>query len=300
MFRIIEILRNGWAVVLLATVAGCASGETPPSASDRAYLVATLPVLEQIVRPLVGDSVDVRTLIRRPVSPHGYELRPSEARMVADAAGVITASPPIDGWIRSYAASDPFVLFENGDGSTSGSETSVGRSSSSAGRPGNPHGWTDPVRVAAALPGLRDYLCGVYPMDCSNIRIRANAFQRSLKVLADTLQARLRNVPRGSIAVSEPFLSPFLDRFGIGSEIVLRVVPEHDPSPAAIRRAIGGASDVRAVIVPSTTNDRLALLLAEERGWTVVHIDPIGLAYPDYPTYLSASTDSILAVQGSP
>lgn len=261
-----------WLLLLPLFVSlSCAPAEE--SHDEQAYVVATLPVVAHIVRPVAGDAVPVRTLIDRPVSPHAHELKPSEAGLIAGAVGIFAASRSIDGWIASYAGQNVHTLFE-----------------------GSAHAWSDPVLVAESAHGVSAHLCGLFPDNCGGFERRADAFADTLRSLTTQVRSRIGVIRPGTIALSEPFFAPFLERFGLEAGTVLRTVPEHDPSPASVRRAADGASGIRAIIVPSTTRDRLAEQLATARGWTIVPIDPIGLAYDDYASWLTASVDSLLAM----
>lgn len=269
-------MRERWLLLLpLFFCLSCSPQE--PSQDEDPYVVATLPVVAHIVRPVAGDAVPVRTLIDRPVSPHAYELRPSEAGLIAGARGVFSASRGVDGWIASYAGQDLHTLFE-----------------------GSSHAWTDPVLAAESTAGVSAQLCVLFPEECGGFERRAAAFSDSLHALTAQVSRRINTLQPGTIALSEPFFAPFLERFGLGAGTILRTVPEHDPSPASVRRAADGASGIRAIVVPSTTRDRLAEELAAARGWTVIPIDPIGFAYADYAAWLTASVDSLLAMTPSP
>lgn len=277
MFRRARILRERWMMLLLPLFVCLACSPPEPSQDNQPYVVATLPVVAHIVRPIAGDAVPVRTLVDRPVSPHAYELRPSEAGLIAGATGIFAASRGVDGWITSYAGQNVHMLFDGGA-----------------------HDWTDPVLAAESVPGVSTHLCVLFPDDCGGFERRAGAFADSLRRLTEQVYSRIGVLQPGTIALSEPFFAPFLERFGLGADTILRTVPEHDPSPASVRRAADGASGIRAIVVPSTTRDRLAEELAAARNWIVVPIDPIGLAFDDYASWLSASVDSLLAYTPDP
>ena len=62
-------------------------------------VVATTPQLADIARNVVGEDVEVETLLDGDVDPHDYEPRPSDAKALAEADVVLRSGGEVDAWL---------------------------------------------------------------------------------------------------------------------------------------------------------------------------------------------------------
>lgn len=81
--------RFRWLTVLLACVTlGCGnSGSTGPGsvASEKPIVVATIPMIADLVREVAGNDVDVRTLLNEGVDPHTYSPNGADIQLLQKA-----------------------------------------------------------------------------------------------------------------------------------------------------------------------------------------------------------------------
>lgn len=286
-----------WAVGALLLVGGCTS--VPEDSQDT--IVVSFEALRLITEPLAGD-IPVHALLAEGVSPHAYAPRPSEIARLNRAPLVIFAHPWVDGWISDLAGGDHVSLFgdssdldgrsvegfEEGDQSTSNDH---GHHHDHGGSD-DPHRWNDPSAVIEALPRLSDALCGIDPDSCPVIRRRAAVFASRLASLQDSLaQEMSRKAASGEEScyiTAQPFMDQFLDHFNVPYVGPLSVSADVEPSPSSLSRLLIDAEERKCdrLIVQTALENRLERRLAEERGWSIIEVDPLGYGASSYQQYL--------------
>ncbi|MEX1054961.1 MAG: metal ABC transporter substrate-binding protein, partial [Rhodothermales bacterium] len=179
---------------------GCGTSE---ESSDAPLVVTTTDPFRAIVAPIVGDRAGVKALLPPGASPHTYEPRPSDMRMIASAEAFIYGAPQLDGWaarmesprVASMISWVPdsllMTLEDHGHGGV------------------DPHFWMDPLVVKTLLPHLAEYFCESDAESCTVYRQNAETFGRRLDHLNDSLTAMLAPVRGSAVLLSHPFLGYF-------------------------------------------------------------------------------------------
>ena len=95
-------------VVLLAVLAGCATGTSTGSTSQKLRVVAAENFWGSIAAQLGGSHVQVTSVITNPAAdPHDYEPTPDDGRTVATANYVIANGLGYDEWLHDLLAANP-------------------------------------------------------------------------------------------------------------------------------------------------------------------------------------------------
>lgn len=81
------------ALAFLVTVA-------TPAQADSPRIVASILPLHSLVAALAGDTHEVELLVPASASPHGYSMRPSEARRLQQADLVVWVGPELEGFLE--------------------------------------------------------------------------------------------------------------------------------------------------------------------------------------------------------
>ena len=256
----------------MLTVAACGSGGGSASSSHGASIVVTSNILGDVVRHLVGDAAAVEVVMPPNADPHEFS---ASARQAAD--------------MRSAD-----VLVVNGLGFESGLAATIGaaradgvtvievaplaprlRTLSEPGHGGpsvtDPHVFTDPARMAAAVAGLADRLeQHVHGLDTVSFRTRAAAYVAQLHALDADVARVLAAIPAGRriLVTNHDALGYFADRYGF--TVLGAVIPSlstlAEPSASDLTdlaRAIDKAR-VPAIFADTSSPKRLADALAAE------------------------------------
>lgn len=272
------------ALLLAAGAAGCR--RTAPAGEDGLRIVASIPALGSVVRLLLGPETPVHVLLPSGTSPHAYEPRPSDLRVLSHADLLVLAGPGVDDWAAPLTDGPVIELFASVPDSL---RLEV------AGRP-DPHFWLDPILVAAILPDLADALCATDRIPCPGLRERSMEAQRTLYRLADSVGVRLDSLPGSGVVVSGPFLTYFAHRFRIPVAGVIEESEGVEPSAARLRRIMDTARDAAAVVGQPWLPEEPARAVAEAAGIPYVAVDPVGNpgTTPDYAAFVTAIADSLL------
>lgn len=276
--------------ILLLTMLGCGGRTSTPAVTESTF-VTSFDAIRLAVQPLAGD-LTVRTLLPPGTSPHAYSPKPSEARLMQEAALVIHAHADIDGWVADLAQGKAYPMFSGED--AQGSEE-MAQPEHGEDRHQDAHYWTDPVAVSRSLQPLATALCSADPAECPAIRRRATVLRARVDSLHQHLEQLSAERESACIISSEPFADRMLERYGIPHVGPLRISADVPPTPTRMTRIIQEAIDVgcRRMLVQSAFENRMEHRLSAEQGWEIVEVDPLGAAAPDLLTYLSDLFDAL-------
>ncbi len=274
-------------------IIGCSS-EAPREAPQ---VVATLPVIKLIVEPILGD-LSVVTLLPDGATPHVYQPKPSDIRLLGDSQLIVSAHEHIDGWSATLSDTPHFALFESAAESESSYEGS---------EVFNPHYWSDPNSVLRVIPDLVNELCAVFEDKCPALRRRATA----LSVRIDSMSSHLEHVFHPTLEVdssslgaevktacyitAQPFIDRYIDRFGLERLGPISQEAEQEPTPAGLAALLETAErrQCQTLVVQKALDNRAILNLARDLKWDVIVVDPLGVTATSYEDYLGSLASSL-------
>lgn len=259
-------------VVLLATGASLsgACGQAPDRSGEGVTVVTTFRALSTIVSPLLGPGDTVHVLLPAGASPHAYEPRPSDMRILSGAHLVFRAGGDVDGWVARLvpvATVSLMDLVPDSFGSPSAATPDL-------------HIWLDPEAIAAALPNLATALCDVHPANCSEYRERARSFASSMPALVDRIRVLTDPIRDMEVVTSGPFLGWWSNRFGPRIAGCIETIEGVEPSASRMNDMIQTARGSVAVVGQAALPSGTARAVAEAAAVPYVSIDIVGT--PDH------------------
>ncbi|MBB3159221.1 zinc/manganese transport system substrate-binding protein [Microbacterium proteolyticum] len=287
------------AVVLALT--GCAGG----AASDRPLVVVTTNILGDVVSNLVGDDVEVMTLMRPGADPHSFEISAAEAARMRSADLLVANGIGLEEGLQQHldaAASEGVRTFVAGE-----AVTVLPYTSTDAGGAADPHFWTDPAQMIAVVDALTPVLESVGGAGVDDaIADNAAAYRARLADLDAGMTAAFATIPAESRAlVTNHHVFGYLAaRFDF--RLVGAVVPGGTtlaaPSTSDLADLVSAIDEagVPTIFAESSSPDRLVRALAEEADrqvavtelFTESLTDADGGA-PDYLTMMRVNTERI-------
>ena len=228
---------------------------------------------------IVGDTANVRVLMKPNADPHSMALSAQEA------ASIVTADLLVYNGLGLEEGHTRHVDSASEDGVPT---VAVGEhvdpisygSGDSQGQP-DPHFWTDPDRMVAGVDAIVDAVREHLPdLDSGQLATNADNYREDLHKLSDWMAERFVAVPveRRKLVTNHDVLGYLAQRFGF--TVVGAVVPSGSTlaSPSSsdldsLAGAIRGAG-VPAIFVDSSQPDRLARVLADDAG---VDVDVVEL-----------------------
>ncbi|MFB3978985.1 zinc ABC transporter substrate-binding protein AztC [Microbacterium proteolyticum] len=282
-----------------ALLTGCAS-----SASERPLVVVSTSILGDVVSNLVGDDVEVLTLMRPGADPHSFEISASEAARVRSADLVVSNGLGLEEGLQQHldAAADAGVAaFVAGD-----VVDVLPYTSTDAGGADDPHFWTDPAQTIAVVDALVPVLEGLDGVDAAAIAARAADYREALEAIDADMTTAFAAIPeaRRALVTNHHVFGYLAERFGF--RVVGAVIPGGTtlaaPSASDLADLVSAIDEagVRTIFAESSQPDRLMKALAEEADvdvtvtelFTESLTDATGGA-PDYLTMMRVNTERI-------
>jgi zinc transport system substrate-binding protein len=299
---------------LLLAAAALAAAATG-AAAEPAKVVVTVTPVHSLIAGVMKEAGRPDLLLRRGGSPHAYTLRPSDARMLAEADVIFWIGEELETFLakplRVLARKARIVELGRAPGVVrlaareAGAWKTPGAGEEAPGHgASDPHYWLDPenakaiVRAGLAAMGAED------PANAETYRANAGHVIARIDALDAELRAALAPVRTVAYVVFHDAYRYFERRYGLNALGSITVHPERKPGVRRIRdarrriRALGA----RCVFSEPQFEPRLAATLIEGTGVRTAVLDPLGAdlaAGPDaYFTLmrdLAASLKSCLA-----
>ena len=297
MTRLLALL----STLVMAVMTGCGSGT-----DHDGDIVVTTNILGDVVRHIVGGAAPVRVLMQAGADPHSFGISAKDAAAMNDAALIVhnglgleenlvrnVESAATQG-VPTLAVGEHIDPIRYTDGESAGSP--------------DPHFWTDPQRVLAAVDAIESSLLrDVAGIDRTALSRNADAYREQLRALDRYMLDGFAVLPaeRRKLVTNHHVLGYLAQRFDF--EVIGAVVPSGTtlaaPSPSDLQSLVGAIEDARvpAIFVDSSQPDKLARVLAEDAGVRVriIGLYSESLSAPGTPgaTYLDmmrANTDAIV------
>jgi zinc transport system substrate-binding protein len=264
-------------VVLSMLFAPCslrAGAETPAGAPR---FVTTIPPMADVLSRIAGERAEVSWLLPAGASPHTHEPRPSDVRKTESALALFYVDERLDGWAARLPAPkririlslvpDSLLLEFPGEDAAHGHGIGI-----------DPHFWTDPATVRAAVPALAAELARLDPDGAPLYERNAAALSARLDSLDRAIAERIAPARGKAVILTHPFLCYYLHRYGIPLAATIEVIEGKEPTAKDIARVVEAAGANRAVLILASPelSRRAADLIAESTGLRVRMVDPLG------------------------
>jgi zinc transport system substrate-binding protein len=265
--------------ILCALLAGCRTYEQP----DEIIYIATIPPIAMILTEIVGDRGEVVTLLQPGASPHTYDPTASDAIKLINATAFFYVHESLDGWALSLESKNKIKVFDfvpkkmrlsitghNFRGQGGGKVAVAG--------PDDPHFWTDPMVVAAVVPGLVDELSKLDREGASIYEENASVFIEDLKRLDSLVREFLADFTGSWFILFHPSFNYFFEAYGLKVGAYIEASPGKEPSAQYLVELIGWINnhDVKAIFTEPQLPRGPADTIAKETGLPVFILDPIG------------------------
>ena len=289
------------ALTIVLTAAGGALADVPRVATDIA------PVHGLVSQVMAGVGAP-DLVIPASASPHGYALRPSQARAMQDADLVVWMGAGLTPWLENSLDSlSPeavrLTLLERPE-----TQLREGRDGAAFADHGHdhdhatdPHAWLDPINGAIWLGVIANTLAQVDPDNAAQYRANAAQGVAALTTLRGDLAAQLEAVQDLRFVVFHDAYQYFEARFGLEAVGAIALSDASDPSAArlaALRDRIAALKATCALAEPQHDPQVFGAVF-EDRAVTFGVIDPLGTALepgPDfYPALLRTMARSLLS-----
>ena len=309
---------------LLASCGGDSRDTTSASTvpdSNRPLVIATTPILGDLVRQVGGDQVNVDVLIPLGADPHDFEPSAAQAAQLRNASLIVANGLGLEERLESAlngAQKDGVPVFEVGEqldplsiGTADKEETHAeddghGHKDDGHGHKDeapaqeeahnhgteDPHVWLDPERMATAASLVATQLATTTGLDAAPFQERAATYAEAARAAETEARALLAELPadQRKLISNHDALEYFAQRFNL--EVIGTVIPGGstlaEPSAADLSDLVAliEANNVKAIFSESTVSSKLIESLAREVGSqvSVVELSTDTLGEPGSPT----------------
>ncbi|KAA0214262.1 MAG: zinc ABC transporter substrate-binding protein [Cyanobacteria bacterium CYA] len=289
----------------LFALGGCGRGEAP--GGDRLELVvATIPPIRGLIRPLLPETIGVVTLVEPGQNAHGHRLTPAQVATartadVLFAVGMGMEEGALEQFQRDRPAHQQIAVFaELVDAGLSADahaehDHAAGERASHA----DMHVWTDPVLCAefvqAASAMLIERVHAAQPSLAADIAARRDAMLARIRTVDAAYAERLAPFSGQSVLTQHPAFARMLARYGM-HEFSLSATSGHaGPSAAELSAALATVRDrgVVAVFLEPQAPSALPRRIAEQAGLPIGTLDPLGSG--DWEAMMHSNLDALVA-----
>lgn len=262
------------AGLVAGALAGCA-----PAAGDRPLVVVTTNILGDVVGELVGDQVEVMTLMRPNADPHSFEISAQEAARLRTADLLVSNGLGLEEGLQQHvdaAAAEGVPTVEAGD-----LITPLAYADGDAEGLDDPHLWTDPTRMVDVVAGLTDSLEAALgdELDTGELAASSAAYTAELRALDAEMASAFAAIPEAqrALVTNHHVFGYLAARYDVA--VIGAVVPSGTtlaaPSASDLDDLVSAIdrTGVRAIFADSSQPDRLAQVLADEAGVDVAVVD---------------------------
>lgn len=254
----------------------CLAVTVPAAAAEPLRVVASFPVLADLVARVGGNRVAVSSLVPPGGEPHGWSPNPQDVRRLARADLVVVNGLGLEGWLGRLVAASGYA----GPILVASRDVTPLRDDDEA----DPHAWHSPVKAARYARAIADALYAQDAGHKADYQVRLAALEAELRALEEWARAELSRIPEESrILVTTHDAFAYLGRdFGIRVLSPAGLDSAAQPSAKRMAELVAEirATGVGAVFPEGGADDRLARTLAVEAG--------VALGAPLYAGTLSA------------
>lgn len=243
-------------------------GCRPPDPADDGKLIilTSIAPLDGLVRPLLPEGAEVRTLVPVGASPHAHVLTAGDARLINTADLVVMVGMGLEGRV------DQYLRERRPDRAVFMSELV------DAGGSADAHLWLDPGLCEAFVLALPGRLAPILGEDAAVIAARAERHAAHIREVDAEVREMLAPFAGEAIAVAHDAWSRFTQRYGLRVAGVVRTDGVHEPTPGEFAEVVRAVREqgVGVVFTEPQIESGEARRLAQTAGIRLGTLDPLG------------------------
>lgn len=276
-------------------------------------VVASIKPAAMLVSAVVGDHLEVKTLLPENVSPHDYALRFSDIRLLKQAGFIVWIGPELEGMlvkaldtiplthqlslaqVEGMAWPDPHGGHEHThDHADHGDHDSLGSQKLYQ----DPHLWLDPSNAVQAVEAIAVALTRQYPEHKAVFADNASEFSRRLMALDRTTAESLAAVKERGFVVVHDGYRHFVDHYGLNQLSAIQLSSGNSRGARHYGEIVALGEQVACVFTEPQLNNKGAIQLAEKLGAKRGILDPMGgdidLGKDSYLAFFQGFADDVI------
>jgi zinc/manganese transport system substrate-binding protein len=280
-----------FAVCLIGSTSLTGCGVSGSAHLQAATVVASTDVWGSVARAVAGRHVSVKSILSgADVDPHSYQVSPSDAAAITDAALVVYNGGGYDQWVDQVLAGHPGIKSVD-------AYSLLGPTNNPD--PPNEHVFYDLSVAKSVATAIADRLATIDPGNAADYRANAAGFCRGADAVASSERAIAGTYPNTSVIATEPVVYYLLQASGL----VNRTPPaftaanenETDPAPADMAYVLDLVNhhQVAALLVNPQTSTAAIKGLRDAARRAGVPVTDVSETLPNGTDYLTWQRDTV-------
>ncbi len=253
-----------------------------PAAAEPPVVVADIAPVHSLVSQVMGDLATPVLLLEANADPHHLSLRPSQARVLAEADAIFWIGPTLTPWlakpVESLAETARSVAL------TEMPETRLIRTAADHDAHEddhsydgiNPHAWLDPVNAMVWLASIARTLSELDPENRSTYEANAEAGAEDIRRLAEGIETQIAALSDARFLVTHDAFSYFGARFGLDLSDTVLSADAAPPSAARLARLRDDADGIRCAFREPQQSAAALETVLEGTAIPIAVLDPLG------------------------
>ena len=274
----------------------------PASAQDKVKAVATFSILNDFVKNVGGDRVEVTSLVPPNGDAHVYAPSPADAKKLADAKIVFTNGLGFEGWIprlvKASGTKAAVIVATKGIKPRKMEEEGHDHGHAEA----DPHAWQSVPNAKIYVANIREALVAADPAGKAIYEANAAAYLSKLDALNADVKGQIEKIPadRRRIITTHDAFGYFKGAYGIDFIAPQGVSTESEASAKDVAKIIAQIKKqkIPAVFLENVSDPRLLERIAKESGAKLggtVYSDALTDEKGPAPTYIDMMKHNIRA-----
>ena len=274
----------------------------PASAQEKIKAIASFSILNDFVKNVGGDRVEVTSLVPPNGDAHVYAPSPADAKKLADARIVFTNGLGFEGWIprlvKASGTKAAVIVATKGIKPRKMEEEGHDHGHAEA----DPHAWQSVPNAKIYVANIREALVAADPAGKAIYEANAAAYLSKLDALNADVKGQIEKIPadRRRIITTHDAFGYFKGAYGIDFIAPQGVSTESEASAKDVAKIIAQIKKqkIPAVFLENVSDPRLLERIAKESGAKVggtVYSDALTDEKGPAPTYIDMMKHNIRA-----
>ncbi len=272
-------------LTILALLAGVLQ---PAAADSRPQVLVSIKPLQLIVSEIAGDAAQVELLLNPGVSPHVYQLKPSDMAKVSGADALVWVGPGMETFLTKVVMSikpkrSLLLQHELADFWEEASEHGYSDHGHSHDGHHHDHGdahlWLSPTLAPEIARLTAQLLSELVPAQAEQFQQRLASFNESLAAADQANRNLLQPVRDAGFLVTHDAYGRFVGHYGLNQVGALTLTPERTPGARHITQLRGllENSQARCILLEPQIKPRYLNNLTQGLNIREETLDPLGV-----------------------
>lgn len=257
--------------------------------SEKKKVLTTFTILEDMLKEVAGDAIDVVCITKPGAEIHDYEITPHDLVKAKGAALVFSNGLGLERWLEKFlqhAGTAQHVVLSEG-------VTPLGIGEGPYSGMPNPHAWMSPANAKKYVENIKQSLSLLAPEHADAFAQRAQTYSAELEVLDQRFKAEIGKVEAGKrwLVTCEGAFSYLTKDYGMKELYLWPVNADEEGTPQQIKKVIDVIREhqIPVTFSESTISDKAMQQVSKESGAKyagVLYVDSLTEAGGEAPTYL--------------